>query len=167
VCGLGDVDNAEEIHLNLRTKFVEACIFDRADVEPGIVGEHVEPPKGFCRYAEGCAAACFFVPSSAASQSRSQSAVRIQAPMPPVRVQYSKDGQNPFPGDSLRPLQVISDLDRRAYSEERLNAIIVGTEKVAKAPLARKLAKTRLWVTKGGYRNKDLAQNQSHTRTCR
>ena len=53
-CGLGDVDDAEEIRLNLRTKFVEAGVFDRADVAvPGIVGEHVEPSEGPCRYGDG------------------------------------------------------------------------------------------------------------------
>jgi hypothetical protein len=50
-CGLGDVDNAEKIRLNLRTKFVEARIFDRADIAvPGIVNKHVEPPEGLSRY---------------------------------------------------------------------------------------------------------------------
>ena len=44
--GFGDVDDAEEIRLNLRTKFVEARIFDRADVAvPGIVGGLVEPSE--------------------------------------------------------------------------------------------------------------------------
>jgi hypothetical protein len=52
--GLGDVDNAEKIRLNLRTKFVEARIFDRADVAvPGIVNKHVEPPEGLSRYGHG------------------------------------------------------------------------------------------------------------------
>jgi hypothetical protein len=52
--GLGDVDDAEDIRLNLRTKFVEAGIFDRADVAvPGIVGEHIEPSEGLCRYGYG------------------------------------------------------------------------------------------------------------------
>src|SRR5580704_1959182 len=52
--GLGDVDHAEEIRLNLRTKLVEACVFDRTDVAiPGIVDEHVEPSKCLGRYGDG------------------------------------------------------------------------------------------------------------------
>src|ERR1700730_9332822 len=59
--GLGDVDDAEEIRLNLRTKFVEARIFDRADVAiAGIVGEHVQPSEGLCCYGNGMGG-CLFV----------------------------------------------------------------------------------------------------------